>query len=180
MSFIVAINKTYKSYFDSELKLKINPKKKPNKIHLTYAEIESRFKKEQEERKAYYARDIMSDKVWAIDQDANSDEALKKMIHYKIHHLAVEDQGALVGVITDRDIFKNKLSDELEPIHKIMNPHVLLCYEDTLIMQVAKVMLEENISSMIVIDSSKQRTGIITRTNLLSFIVRYLSQDWRA
>lgn len=55
-------------------------------------------------------RDVMSSPLLSIDSASSAHEASEKMAEYGIRHLAVSDDGEIVGVISVRDLlryFKN-------------------------------------------------------------------------
>lgn len=58
---------------------------------------------------AYRAKDIMSTRLSVIDQEAELDEASNKMSEEKIHHLLVQDQKKIVGLISSMDVIRNAL-----------------------------------------------------------------------
>ncbi len=181
MSLIIALNKSYHSYFNPKYQGTLNPNKQFRPIRnpkdSTLKNELRKYEMNKEDhasRTVYCAKNIMSDNVWEISSESTVNDGLIKMKKYAIHHLLVEEAGALVAIVTDRDLLKNSSISNIK-LSDIMNKNVLMCKEDTRIPLIAKVMLEEQVSSILVVNDEYVRKGIITRSDLLNFIVRNLS-----
>lgn len=102
---------------------------------------------------------------------------VKKIFKDKqIRHLPVlKNSTAVIGMISDRDLLKveNMSTFHFLKAQDIMKTILILVDEDTKAASVAKVMLEEKISAMPVINVNHQMTGIITKTDLLKGIFEY-------
>jgi acetoin utilization protein AcuB len=128
-------------------------------------------------------RDIMSKNPITIEPDAPVGTAIAVMVERKIRHLpVVDEQGAVVGIITDRDLRNVALAPAVEPylsaaarrrlrgigatlenlrVKDVMTGHAITTKPDMALSQAAALMLEQHIGSLPVIDNGKL-VGIIT------------------
>ena len=183
MSLVVAVNKSYNSYFSPKYIGTLNKKKEFRKIRPQSADSKSKLGAYQEasdfnksKQKKYYARDLMSKVIHSISQNESLERATSKMRDLAIHHLLVLENKELVGLISDRDILKN-IQTPLKRVKQVMNEAVLLCNTETEIRLIAKVLYEEQISSIVVTNDEHEPLGIITRSDLLNFIVSNMPLD---
>ena len=113
----------------------------------------------------------------AIDKDQVLTEAMVLMEKKNISHLLVRDEGEIVGIITERDIadkFANfrdlkterKLKSEQFHVSSAMNKNLKTIPFDAKITDAAKLMIENGISSLPVVENNKI-TGIVTKTDLI-------------
>lgn len=97
-------------------------------------------------------------------------------------HLPVlKDSRIVIGMISDRDLLKVETMGTFQFLtaSSIMKTILILVDEDTPVAQVAKVMVEEKISAMPVINKDHHMVGIITKTDLLKGIFEYRLHDTR-
>ena len=131
---------------------------------------------EKRKRTNIFAKDIMSKNIHTINLKLSVSEAMRQMKHLKVHHLIIRGLDALeiVGLISDRDLLRsfNQQGANQKSIKEVMSKEVLLCHTDTEIRLIAKVMIDESVSCIPVMDDTQQLVGIITRTDLLKCIVR--------
>lgn len=106
----------------------------------------------------------------------------------KLHHLIIlDDDGILIGVITDRDLYKN-LSPSIGTshethkdtalmqvkIHKIMKRNVISAQPQHSISEAAELLYDHHISCLPIIDQQHKPIGIITWRDLLKvWALRY-------
>ncbi|MFT6069729.1 MAG: putative transcriptional regulator [Bacteriovoracaceae bacterium] len=183
MTLIVAINKSYHSYFSPKYIGTLNKKKEFRKIKEEEKALKGKLGAYQSaselnkiKQKKFYARDLMSKVTYSISQNENLESATKKMGDLAIHHLLVLEDKELVGLISDRDILKNIQSPK-KLVKEVMNEKVLLCNSETEVRLIAKVLYEEQISSIVVANDDHHPLGIITRSDLLNFIVSNMPLD---
>lgn len=97
-------------------------------------------------------------------------------------HLPVlKDSRIVIGMISDRDLLKVETMGTFQFLaaNAIMKTILILVDEDTPVAQVAKVMVEEKISAMPVINKEHHMVGIITKTDLLKGLFEYRLRDTR-
>ena len=131
---------------------------------------------------ALLAQDLMTSPVTWLPSDSTLLEAWSIMKHKGIHHLPVTSvHGTLVGIISDHDLLP--YTHELESVNspgpsaghklaRVMNTRVLSATPTTEIREIAHVMLDEHVSAIPIIDSSRHPVGILTTNDILRAIVR--------
>lgn len=120
-------------------------------------------------------QDIMSTQVKTIASNASIAEARSLMKAEAIHHLLVHDQGAVVGVVSDRDLggrvgFRGA-DGEARTVAEIMSRPVVTAPPNTTIRQAANLLRGRTIGCLAVMDRQRP-IGIVTTTDLLELIGR--------
>jgi acetoin utilization protein AcuB len=130
--------------------------------------------------------DLMSCNIVTIDPTESCREAVARMHRARVRHLPVVERGRLVGIVTDRDlrhrlftpgVFRDLGSVPVETLLKgvlvsdvMSSPVVAVAPEDDL-EDAAKMMLEDKVGSLPVVESGRI-VGMITETDLLRRIVQ--------
>lgn len=117
-------------------------------------------------------REVMTQMPHTIGHDMGIEKAKSMMNQYSCHHLPVLEGGRLVGIISDRDLrtvekVKAKSAIKIEDI-MTDEPVVVKPVDD--IFQVAMLMHEKKIGSVVVSASEGQPWGIFTSTDALAFL----------
>jgi CBS domain-containing protein len=111
-------------------------------------------------------KDIMSSPCEKIDFKATIAQAAQKMKSSDVGVLPVEKGDEIVGVITDRDIVLRVLAEKMDPdttaVNKIMSSDVMTCYEDDDIRDAARLMEDNQIRRLIVLDRNDSICGILS------------------
>jgi acetoin utilization protein AcuB len=138
---------------------------------------------------ALLAQDLMTSPVIWLPSDSTLLEAWSLMKHKGIQHLPVMSvHGTLVGMISNYDLLP--YAHELESVsspgqsvgHKlahVMSSRVLSATPTTEIREIAHVMLDEQISAIPILDSSRHPVGILTTSDILRAIVHRSPLDLR-
>lgn len=132
-------------------------------------------------------KDLMSRNVLTIGLSDSCQEAVARMHRARVRHLPVVDRGEmLVGVVTDRDLrhhlFSPRVFRELGtisvdivlkavPVSEVMSAPVISVGPDDDLADAARVMLEDKVGSLPVVDNGRV-VGILTETDMLRQIVR--------
>ena len=119
-----------------------------------------------------FAIEVMSKSLEFLDQEKSIDEALKVFKSKKVHHLPITKNGILKGLVSDRDVLWLEKFDlaEHSKLSQFMSKTVLCCEEDTPINHLAKVMVNEHISALPVVDKKANLVGIVTHHDILRWI----------
>lgn len=131
----------------------------------------------------------MTDEVVWIASDATLPEAHKMMRDEEIRRLPVVDNGRLVGIVTLGDVREaepssatslsvwelNYLLSKLT-IKEIMTPNPITVRTTNTVGEAAKVMLENRIGGVPVVDERGKLAGIITESDIFSMVVLH---EWR-
>jgi CBS domain-containing protein len=110
--------------------------------------------------------------------NASVKEAAQKMIEKKIRRLAVFEEGTLVGIITAADLIRclPETPEKMRAwsgVDYFMAKHVITADEDTSVEDIAKLMGEKSIGSVIITRNGKP-AGIFTERDLLT---KFLAKD---
>lgn len=127
----------------------------------------------------------MRHEVQTISQDEDLLKAWRLMMVYRVRHLpVVGGDGALVGIISDRDIKKHALPEEsgrtilarqqhMEqlPVSQVMVRKVITVPRDLPMEAAAQIMIDHRFDSLPVMEEGAL-VGILTSTDFLKYVVR--------
>src|SRR3712207_146292 len=104
-------------------------------------------------------REVMTRDVEVVHPDATLQEAARKMDALDVGPLPVCDGDRLVGMITDRDIVVRATAAGRDPktthVRDAMTRDVVYCFEDQDVREAARVMEEQQIRRVVVLDRDK-------------------------
>lgn len=135
-----------------------------------------------------FVRDRMSAEPVTVTVETPFQDALKLMREHKFRRLPVVDQnGKLVGIVSERDLLYaspspatslsvwelNYLLSKLM-IDEIMTEDVISTTPDTPIEDAARVIADNKIGGMPVVDADERVVGVITETDLFKTFVEML------
>ncbi|MEA5079939.1 MAG: CBS domain-containing protein [Anaerolineaceae bacterium] len=136
-------------------------------------------------RKEILVKHYMTDEVVTIEKDTTLLEAHRLMGTKRIRSLPVLENEALVGLVTRTDLMssdpsrlasrKNQevsLKILTQPVEKVMNSPVLTISPEAELTEAAKLMLDNKIHSLPVVDQEKKMVGIITESDLFLMVVQ--------
>lgn len=113
------------------------------------------------------ARDIMSSPVKTLQPSISMEEAGSIMLRYGHTGMPVIEDGHMVGVISRRDVDKARIHQlGHAPVKGFMTTGVLAISSQTPISEIQKLMVENDIGRLPVIDDGLL-TGIVSRTDIL-------------
>jgi len=127
---------------------------------------------------------IMSRDVETVHPDVSLMEIQDVLRKRGFRHLLVVEDGALIGVISDRDVlhavspFLNTLSEEprdvktlMRPAREVMRTDPVSVSPDTPIEEAAGMLLKHTISCLPVTSDSHEIEGIVTSKDLLRHLI---------
>jgi CBS domain-containing protein len=132
------------------------------------------------------AAEVMSRRVVCIGPEAAIHDAARAMLAESVHRLLVVDAGRLEGIITGRDLMHvladagesesgglmNPVSDDavtLRTVADIMQHRAITVPADTSLTEVARVLWDEQIGGVPVIDESDRPIGFVSASDLVRF-----------
>jgi acetoin utilization protein AcuB len=136
-------------------------------------------------------KEHMRSPVFTVASEAGLDRALSIMRMQRIRHLPAVEDGQMVGIISDRDLRLSMVEMEQGPagapkgyflpaltkVKTVMIKNVLTAYPDMPLANVAIIMSERKIGALPVLEpGSKKLVGIITESDLLRLLVKFLKQ----
>ena len=127
----------------------------------------------------------MSPLVQSLKPEATFDDAKNLFQKFRYRHVPIVDEtGKLVGIVSDRDVLREaaniagavtgwmkEVVSNAKSIDEFMTRRVLTALPNTEIRFIAKVMFEERIGAMPIVDSHGRVSGIITRSDILRMLV---------
>jgi acetoin utilization protein AcuB len=121
----------------------------------------------------------MSTNIEVVDRNDNLRTVEERMATKHLRHLPVLEQGEIVGLVTQRDLFKAAQSSAMGygekaqqaylqsvRVKEIMVYPVVTVAPDTSVAAVADMMINKGIGCLPVVDA-QQLVGIVTKTDLL-------------
>ena len=124
-------------------------------------------------------REIMSKDIEVVDRNDNLRTVEERMATKQLRHLPVLEQGEVVGLVTQRDLFKAAMSSAMGygekaqraylqsvRVKEIMTYPVVTVSPDTSVAAAAEMMVNTGIGCLPVVDDH-QLIGIVTKTDLL-------------
>ena len=122
-------------------------------------------------------KNLMSENVITIDKDQNLSDALKLLRKNNVSRLPVTNNKKLVGIISERDIAKKLGSSKYENmpasrlhISSVMVKDVITVPQTMKLHEVAKIMLDNGIGSLPVMDEDKM-IGIVSKADFTTLAV---------
>jgi CBS domain-containing protein len=124
-------------------------------------------------------REMMSTSIEVVDRNDNLLTVEERMATKQLRHLPVLEQGAIVGMVTQRDLFKAAMSSAMGygekaqkaylqsvRVKEIMTYPVVTISPETSVATAADMILTKGIGCLPVVDGTKL-VGIVTKTDLL-------------
>jgi CBS domain-containing protein len=124
-------------------------------------------------KKRYFARDIMGHNVLTLLPEQSVQDALTLMANKKFHHIPIVKEHKIVGIVSDRLLISTiaEGNNKNTTLEKIMISEVLSGNLNTTIADIARGMLDQNISCVPITDDELHLKGIITKSDLLSLLI---------
>ena len=124
-------------------------------------------------------REIMSTDIEVVDRNDNLRTVEERMATKQLRHLPVLEQGEIVGMVTQRDLFKAAMSSTMGygekaqqaylqsvRVKEIMVYPVVTIAPDTSVAAAADMLMNKGIGCLPVVED-QQLIGIVTKTDLL-------------
>jgi acetoin utilization protein AcuB len=137
----------------------------------------------QHPRPAILARDLMTVPVLSLPSDSPLTEAWAVMKRRGFHHMPVTSiHGTLVGMVSDRDLLRhapdliamtNSGHAAQRRLAEIMASRVISATPTTDIREIARVMVDERIHAVPILDNTRRLIGILSASDLLRGIANH-------
>jgi acetoin utilization protein AcuB len=168
----------YERFINEKDYQKIAKRLKPGKKPPKKKEVDSYAKASKPIRskaRAIFAEDIMSDHLIYVKEDDTLTAAIEIMFKYQIRHVLVFNEDELLtGILSDRDVVRlhQKNASGRDLIIKHMSQNVIMGNAQTEISDIARVMLQERISCIPIIDSLKVVVGVVSVSDILKTVMK--------
>lgn len=110
--------------------------------------------------------EIMTTNFEMIDATCSLTEAAEKMKSLNVGFLPVKEGTRLAGLLTDRDIVVRGLAEGLDPgsaqVKDILSSGVVYCYDDDSVEDAARLMEDNQIRRLLVVDHDRTPVGILS------------------
>jgi CBS domain-containing protein len=119
------------------------------------------------------AIDVMSPAVYRFGPDSRASGAWAFMRAHEVRHLCVvDDQGRLMGIVSDRDILLLGEERYASPtaLREVMTAEPITRSGATPAAELAELMLSLHIDAVPIVDAQRRPIGIVTSTDLLSVL----------
>ena len=130
-------------------------------------------------------RDIMAKNPVVLGRNDTLDLVEDIMNLGRIRHMPVVDEEKLVGIVSQRDLFRSALITALGfgrktqraliktiKVKEIMTEHPITISSDATVKEAARVMMENKIGCLPVVEDEKL-LGLITETDILCYVVEH-------
>jgi CBS domain-containing protein len=122
----------------------------------------------------YEVRDAMSDRVISIRPDTTVEEAIRALVKHNISGApVVDDEGALVGVISEFQLLEVTYDPELKQatIADFMTRDVIAVSPNTLLTTAANLFVVHRIRRVPVLEEGRL-VGILSRRDILRYVIQ--------
>lgn len=162
------VSKSHKSDLVEEFSKEENSSSRPySKKLVSSYESHEKIKENNREVSKKYAYEIMSDPVITIGTEQSVQMAKSLMIQRRIRHLPVVESGIIKGIISNEDLLKSR--DE-QKVSQIMKTEVIMAYESAPIDLLSRILVQNRVGAIPIIDQNKQLKGIITTIDILKYV----------
>lgn len=112
--------------------------------------------------------EIMTSPVSTLPADSTVGTVWKFLQEKRFHHVPiVSSEDKLIGVISDRDFIALSAINHQGSIRSLITTNILTTRPTTDVRSAAKIMFEERIGALPVVDENENLVGILTRSDIL-------------
>ena len=115
-------------------------------------------------------KEILTSPVETVGPESNLLDAAKTMLVRDLGWLPVEDDGKVIGIITDRDIAIRGVAAGLDSkktmVQEVMSRDVFSCHSDATVEDACTLMEEEQVRRLVVLDEDEELIGIVSLADI--------------
>ena len=125
------------------------------------------------------ARDLMTPNPMTVTPQASIGEAWDLMRELEIRHVPVIQDGALVGMLSDRDLARLDIARMLAmPIVNVMSSDVIAVEPETELSEVVDLLIEHKVGALPVIQpDTRELVGIVSYIDVLRAVQDRLEEE---
>jgi CBS domain-containing protein len=127
-------------------------------------------------------RDIMTTEVTTLGRNDSLQLVKDIMTLGRVRHFPVLDDGKVVGVVSQRDLYKASLGSVMKygekaqrsflegiPVKEVMSDPAITIAPHAAVQEAARLMMEKKIGCLLVLEGA-QLVGIVTETDMLKLV----------
>jgi diguanylate cyclase (GGDEF)-like protein/PAS domain S-box-containing protein len=116
--------------------------------------------------------EVMSRIVFSLDPEALVGRAVNEMADKSISCLVVAEEGAPVGLVTERDAARLVLDGDAfgKTLREVMSAPVRTVPQRTTVHEAAAIMNREGVRRLVVVDDAGVLTGLVTQSNIVKVL----------
>jgi CBS domain-containing membrane protein len=139
--------------------------------------------------RAQRVRDVMATEVVTLEAGDHLDLASDIMTLGRIRHMPVVREGKLVGILSQRDLFRGAVSSVLQlapaaerewlakiRVAEVMTAEVVTAEPDWPVRQAVEVMLKGRFGCLPVVDAENRVVGLLSESDCLRLLDAYLGE----
>jgi CBS domain-containing protein len=115
-------------------------------------------------------KEIMTPYVESITPEETVQDAAMRMKDLNVGAIPVCDEGALVGMVTDRDLVVRVLAEGRDhkevTVSEAMSPDIVYCFEDDDTEKASQIMADRQIRRLPILSREEKLVGIIALADL--------------
>ena len=124
---------------------------------------------------------VMSSEVLSFDVGTTIADARRALEDSGVTAAVVTDQGSPIGALSQLSLLRAEEEDEgispSDPVDVVMERAIRVVPSDTAIDEAARLIVEEDVRRILVIDEELDVVGIVTATDLAHFVGRLIDLD---
>lgn len=133
-----------------------------------------------------YVRDLMETEVVTLNAGDTLDLADDIMRLGRIRHMPITSNGELVGILSQRDLFRAAISSALQlrpaaerewlakiPVHEVMTTNVFTIAAEATVHEAVKLMLDKRIGCLPVVEDGAL-VGLLSESDCMRYLARLL------
>lgn len=125
-------------------------------------------------------KDAMSTHIESAAPDTSVQECARKMRQTDVGALAVQENGRLIGIVTDRDVCCRAVGDNRDPAtmkaREVMTTNISSCFEDQDCAEAARLMKEKHLRRLAVNNRQQELVGLLTVDDLARYSHRWAGE----
>ncbi|HHW14259.1 MAG TPA: CBS domain-containing protein [Firmicutes bacterium] len=110
-------------------------------------------------------KDMMQTYPAVIGRRATIEEARRVMLDNRQSRLVVVEEGRIIGIVTDSDLFKAQHPEAC--VETVMSPNVVQVQDNQVIREAGRLLLENDIDGLPVVNQEGQLVGLLTSRDIL-------------
>jgi CBS domain-containing protein len=115
-------------------------------------------------------KEVMTKGAECVSPSTTLQEAARKMRSLDVGSLPICDNDRLIGMITDRDITVRATAEGADPktatVKDALTPDVVYCFEDQDVQEATRLMQDNQIRRLVVLNRDKRLTGFVSLGDL--------------